>query len=85
MPAVDEAEKIAVPFICLFSPQDGDKDVLDAYGAALRKNPQNYVETYEDMHHGWMGARANFKDEKNVHEFERGYAKLAEFYAEHLK
>ena len=30
------------------------------------------VETYETMHHGWMGARANLESEDNLKEYERG-------------
>ena len=30
------------------------------------------VETYGTMHHGWMGARADLKNEANFKEYERG-------------
>lgn len=30
------------------------------------------VETYGTMHHGWMGARADLKNEANLKEYERG-------------
>ncbi|KAF3073646.1 hypothetical protein CFAM422_004398 [Trichoderma lentiforme] len=40
--------------------------------------------TYETMHHGWMGARADLKNEANVKEYERGYKQAADFFAKHL-
>lgn len=84
VPDVADAEKIRIPYICLFSPQDGERSVLDAYGAVLKKRSNSYVEVFENMQHGWMSARADLSDEKGRKEFERGYARLAEFYAEHL-
>ncbi|KAL7904826.1 Alpha/Beta hydrolase protein [Trichoderma velutinum] len=42
------------------------------------------VETYANMHHGWMGARADLKNEENVKEYERGYKQVADFFAKHL-
>ena len=45
---------------------------MKEYEEVLRAKKVNEVETYGSMHHGWMGARANFESEENVKEFERG-------------
>ena len=42
------------------------------------------VDTYANMFHGWMGARANLADAENVKEFARGYEQVAAFYNAHL-
>ena len=69
----EEAEKLAIPFICLFSKEDGTPELVEEYGRALEKKERNVVERYGDMHHGWMGARADLGDEGNLRGFERGY------------
>lgn len=70
--AKEDAEKLAVPFICLFSKADGTPELMKEYQEALEKKKENVVETYGTMGHGWMGARANFGDPEGVKEFERG-------------
>lgn len=70
--AKDDAEKLTVPFICLFSKQDGTPELVQEYTETLEKNKENVVEKYGSMHHGWMGARANLEDKENLKEFERG-------------
>ena len=42
------------------------------------------VTTYENMHHGWMAARGNLKDEANIAEFGRGYSQVAAFFVKYL-
>lgn len=70
--AKEDAEKLTIPFICLFSKEDGTPELVKEYGEALEKSKENVVERYGSMHHGWMGARANFEDKDNLKEFERG-------------
>jgi len=82
--AKEDAEKLTVPFICLFSKQDGTPELVQEYTETLEKNKENVVEKYGSMHHGWMGARANLEDKENLKEFERGYTQLAKFFAKHL-
>lgn len=82
---VADAKALTIPYICLFSKQDGDEATVSAYTETLAKSPTNYVEKYGTMHHGWMGARANLSDKDNIAEYERGYQKFADFYNEHLK
>lgn len=68
----EEAEKLTIPFICLFSKEDGTPELVEEYGRALEKKKENVVERYGSMHHGWMGARANLGDGENLREYERG-------------
>lgn len=71
--ATEEAERMMIPYCCLFSKEDGTPEQMDAYTKALKNNGQdNLVERYSNMHHGWMGARANLEDEDNVKEYEKG-------------
>lgn len=61
------------PHIVLASP-DEPKDQVASYKAALesRRGLDSYVETYDNMFHGWMGARANLDDAENKRQYERG-------------
>ena len=71
--AKEDAENLAIPFICLFSKEDGTPELEREYGRALKeRSERNVVVKYEGMHHGWMGARADLKDEGNLREYERG-------------
>lgn len=69
---IEDAEKLTIPFICLFSKEDGTPELVKEYTEVLEKNEDNVVEKYGSMHHGWMGARANLEDKGNLKEFERG-------------
>lgn len=60
---------MAIPHICLVSP-DEPADILNPYKEALPDHSE--FELYGTMFHGWMGARANLEDEKNLLEFTRG-------------
>ena len=67
---------MTIPYICLFSKEDGTPELMKEYGEALLSVSGsvrgNEVAHYEGMHHGWMGARADFRNEGNVREFEWG-------------
>jgi hypothetical protein len=70
--SADDAEKITIPHIVLASKGE-DAAVTEKYAEILSgKGKIGEVETYGTMHHGWMGARANLKDEDNLKEYERG-------------
>ena len=70
--AVDDAKAIKIPHICLASNGE-DPKVVEQYKEVLTgEGKTGYVELYADQHHGWMGARANFKDARNKEEYERG-------------
>ena len=71
--AKEDAENLTIPFICLFSKEDGTPELEKEYWQALEdKSKENVVEKYGSMHHGWMGARANLEDKDNLKEYERG-------------
>jgi dienelactone hydrolase len=80
---VEDAKRLKAPHICLAS-KDEAKDVVAGYAKALADNPGAVVETYANMFHGWMGARANLEDEENRSEYEKGYRQVAEFFSTHL-
>ncbi|KAL2866069.1 uncharacterized protein BJX67DRAFT_382171 [Aspergillus lucknowensis] len=80
-----DAENLTIPHIVLAS-KDEPADVVEEYRKIVSSNGLGgYIETYDGMWHGWMGARANLDDELGYREYTRGYDKLAEFFAEHLK
>ncbi|KUM60432.1 hypothetical protein ACN42_g6691 [Penicillium freii] len=66
---VADAKRMTIPHICLVSP-DEPADILEPYKEALPDHSE--LELYGTMFHGWMGARANLEDEKNLLEFTRG-------------
>jgi len=71
--AKEDAEKLTVPFICLFSKEDGTPELMREYQDALEmKKKENIVGAYGTMRHGWMGAGADFDDKDVVNELERG-------------
>jgi dienelactone hydrolase len=62
----DEARVVKGPFCLLPTKDDGP---LDDIRAALDEDPErkakNVYHYFDDMHHGFVGARANFEDELN--------------------
>lgn len=70
--SADDAEAITIPHIILASKGE-DAAVTKKYAEILSKQSKiTEIETYDTMHHGWMGARANLQDEENLKEYERG-------------
>ena len=64
---------MTIPYICLFSKEDGTPELMEEYGKAIESNNKdNVVEKYGTMHHGWMGGRADLENKENEKEFERG-------------
>ncbi|CAK7207362.1 hypothetical protein SEUCBS139899_010172 [Sporothrix eucalyptigena] len=79
-----DAEVLTAPHILLAS-KDEDAAVVAEYKTILAQPGKvGEVETYADMFHGWMGARANLANADNVKEFARGYEQAAKFYTAHL-
>ncbi|RDL34671.1 uncharacterized protein BP5553_07799 [Venustampulla echinocandica] len=75
---------VKIPHIVLASNGE-DAGMIASYAETLvGEGKPHVVETYADMHHGWMGARANLANERNLKEYERGYNQLAAFFAKHL-
>jgi len=82
--AKEDAEKVSIPHILLPSKGE-DVEVAKAYTEILTgEGKAGVVETYPTMHHGWMGARANLKDEENLKEYIRGYNQIASYFAKYL-
>lgn len=80
---LDEADAKAqtAPHILLAS-KDEPADKVALYKEVMGDKAE--VTTYETMHHGWMGARSDLKNEENVKEYERGYKQAADFFVKHL-
>ncbi|PTU25343.1 hypothetical protein P175DRAFT_0498465 [Aspergillus ochraceoroseus IBT 24754] len=75
-----DAEPIAIPHAILAS-KDEPAEEVKAYAEIIeRKAVGGFVETYETMWHGWMGARANLQQESSLKEYTRGYTQLADFF-----
>ncbi len=79
-----DAEAMSAPHICLASEEE-PADVVEEYKKILSQPGKiGEVETYGNMFHGWMGARANLDDAENAKEFERGYEQVSAFFNKHL-
>ena len=74
--AVQDAEKVAIPHICLFSQKDGDAELVKKYKEALKAKKDVEIEDYTNMLHGWMGARGFYSGEESVKGFERGFVDI---------
>jgi dienelactone hydrolase len=82
--AKEDAKKIAIPHICLVSP-DEPADIVKEYEEVFKgEGKVGEIETYPTMFHGWMGARANFENKENLKEYERGYNQVSAFFAKYL-
>jgi dienelactone hydrolase len=75
---------LTVPHICLASPGEPAAVVAQYKEILSRPGVVGHVETYDKMFHGWMGARANLRDEVNLAEYERGYNAVGEFLKKYL-
>lgn len=80
-PSPAQAQAIVIPYLCLFSKEDGEPATVEEYGNILKGKKGCIVEHYPNMHHGWMGARSRLDDEANVQEFKRGWSQVAEFFS----
>lgn len=70
--AKEDAETVTIPHAILAS-KDEPVDEVEAYDEAIkRKRLGGFVETYGDMWHGWMGARADLQKEASLKEYTRG-------------
>ncbi|KAL1992836.1 hypothetical protein VTN49DRAFT_3592 [Thermomyces lanuginosus] len=77
----EEAKKVGVPMALLPS-KDEDPATIQAYADNL--TVPKLVETYSDMVHGWMAARANLEDPEVRKQYQRGYQTLLGFFRAHL-
>ena len=81
MVSADDAKGIKIP-ICMLASGDENPEDVAAFEKAL--TGEKHVETFGDQVHGWMGARADLKNERCKSEYERGYKTLLEFYHKYL-
>lgn len=66
----DDAEALFRPHLILASKDESPEDVKDFDSA--KKPAGSEVHTFDDMIHGWMGARADLADKHCREEFKRG-------------
>ncbi|KAL4802651.1 hypothetical protein BDV18DRAFT_163616 [Aspergillus unguis] len=79
-----DAQTLTIPHAVLAS-KDEPIEAIQAYDEIIKaKQLGGFVETYRDMWHGWMGARADLEKEESLKEYTRGYAQLAEFFEKYL-
>ncbi|CAH0048534.1 unnamed protein product [Clonostachys solani] len=79
-----DAEATNVPHILLASPGEPADIVAECKEVFSRPGKTGVVETYPTMFHGWMGARANLKNEDNLNEYKRGYSQVGDFFGKYL-
>ncbi|KAF3940798.1 hypothetical protein ABW19_dt0200636 [Dactylella cylindrospora] len=79
--AKEDPELISIPHICLPS-KDEAVDIMEHYKITL--DGKGYVETYPNNHHGFMGAKTDFKDPEQVAAFEKGYGQVTEFFRKYF-
>jgi len=80
----EDAKKIEIPHIVLASNGEDEKLVAEYKEILVGEGKPHVVETYANMHHGWMGARAKLHEAENLKEYEKGYNQLAAFFSKHL-
>jgi len=80
----EDAKKLAIPHIVLASNGEDEKVVAQYKEILVGEGKPGVVETYPNMHHGWMGARAKLNEAENLKEYERGYNQLAAFFDKYL-
>jgi dienelactone hydrolase len=80
---LDEADaKVQTAPHILLASKDEPADKVALYKEIMGDKIE--TTTYATMHHGWMGARADLKNEENVKEFGTGYKQVADFFSKHL-
>ncbi|KAL4931693.1 dienelactone hydrolase family protein [Aspergillus undulatus] len=67
-----DAQNIAIPHAILASKDEPVAEVEKYAEFIKEKGLGGFVETYEGMWHGWMGARANLEKEESLKEYVRG-------------
>ncbi|KAL4993756.1 Alpha/Beta hydrolase protein [Aspergillus recurvatus] len=79
-----DAQTLTIPHAVLAS-RDEPVGEVEAYARIIEnKGLGGFVETYSEMWHGWMGARADLEEEGSLKEYVRGYEQLAGFFEEYL-
>ncbi|KAF6220729.1 hypothetical protein HO133_003162 [Letharia lupina] len=71
-----DGPSVTIPY-CLLPSMHEDKDKVKAFADAI--NVEKYVETFDDMPHGWMAARADLNDPTAKEGYKRGYETALNF------
>lgn len=79
----EELLKNAKGPICLLPSKD-DGEMLELKAAAESTKHEVMYQHFDDMHHGWVAARADFNDEKNRTRANEAIDILAKFFEKHL-
>lgn len=75
-----DAEKVTIP-MCMLASMDEKPEDVKAYEEALTVT--KHVETFGDVHHGFMSARGKMDDHAKA-EYERGYKIALTFFHDNL-
>ncbi|KAH7400065.1 hypothetical protein BKA64DRAFT_473931 [Cadophora sp. MPI-SDFR-AT-0126] len=81
---VEDIKKIKIAHIILASKDEDAAEVAKCKDELEGKSGTGVVETYAEMNHGWMGARANLSNSLDASEYERGYNQIATYFSEYL-
>jgi dienelactone hydrolase len=76
--SAEDAKKLTSPHLCMAS-KDEDAAEVKAFDA-IEKPKGSVTCTYEDMFHGWMGARARVAEEHYANEYKRGYEQFSKWF-----
>ncbi|EPX72452.1 dienelactone hydrolase [Schizosaccharomyces octosporus yFS286] len=82
-----DAKNVHVPVLFLSS-KDEDANIINAWEEEFKKDPaykQSSFQTYHDMHHGFMAARADLSNDNNRKCFFEGYEKMNTFFQSLMK
>ncbi|KAL5358839.1 hypothetical protein BJX96DRAFT_164025 [Aspergillus floccosus] len=79
--SLDNATITTISF-CILPSKDGDQETCMSFVTKFKVNKQ--VETFTDMAHEWMAARANLRDTHCKAEFERGCSVVGSYLKKYL-
>jgi dienelactone hydrolase len=79
----ETGSEITVPLIAIPTKDDFDMTkFFENLKPEIREKSEHY--RFNDVHHGFAGARANLKDETNVREYNRAIGLISEFFNKRL-
>lgn len=86
--ATSDAQQISIPMMILASNEENEEEVRD-YEKGLTKEGggkggEKYVETFENMIHGWMSARGDLDNEEVRKDWVRGYTLVGEWFGKFI-
>jgi len=81
---VQDIKKIQISHMILASKDEDAAEVAKCKEVLEGEDGSGIVETYPEMNHGWMGARANLSNSAEASEYTRGYNQIASYFSKHL-